>query len=292
MNAVGAMRRLFSALALSAVVSIPAAAQSLAPYKDAEFGWPGVLSGSWEEGYAVVDYNEMRDINGRDEVPEKKAGRAYVSLAVRDQQADLTIPTIVGPVKAIAAGTSSGARFVVIYVHGQGGSRKQGVDDYSFGGNFNRVKNLAARNGGLYLSAGFSDFGARGIAEVTALIGRARVGAVPDAPVIVACASQGGAICNGLALSPVGGTLAGLLFLGASPDGRLKTSDAYANRVPIYIGHGGNDSVFPVAKVESFFRQLSAGGYPARMVRFETGGHGTPIRMTDWRQVLNWMLAQ
>jgi hypothetical protein len=26
-------------------------------------------------------------------------------------------------------------------------------------------------------------------------------------------------------------------------------------------------------------------------VRFETGTHGTPIRMTDWRETLNWMLA-
>jgi hypothetical protein len=26
-------------------------------------------------------------------------------------------------------------------------------------------------------------------------------------------------------------------------------------------------------------------------MRFETGTHGTPIRMVDWRQALNWMLS-
>jgi hypothetical protein len=26
-------------------------------------------------------------------------------------------------------------------------------------------------------------------------------------------------------------------------------------------------------------------------VRFEAGNHGTPIRMTDWRETLNWMLS-
>jgi hypothetical protein len=31
--------------------------------------------------------------------------------------------------------------------------------------------------------------------------------------------------------------------------------------------------------------------YPVRFVRFETGTHGTPIRMVDWRAVLNWMLS-
>ncbi|MCU0832777.1 MAG: alpha/beta hydrolase [Rhizobiaceae bacterium] len=217
-----------AALTIKLLLSGAAAAQGLAPYKDAEFAFPGIVSGGWEEGFVTVAYDKMRDIHQRDEVPEKRVKRNYVSLTVRDQQADLTIPTPLGDIKTFAAGRSAGARFIVIYIHGQGGSRRQGVDDYTFGGNFNRIKNLAARNGGLYLS----------------------------------------------------------------PDGRLKQSEAYANRVPVYIGHGSDDSVFAIAKVEEFHRQLAAGGYPARMVRFETGSHGTPIRMTDWRQVLNWMFAQ
>jgi hypothetical protein len=28
-----------------------------------------------------------------------------------------------------------------------------------------------------------------------------------------------------------------------------------------------------------------------KLTVFDTGVHGTPIRMTDWRLVLNWMLA-
>jgi dipeptidyl aminopeptidase/acylaminoacyl peptidase len=79
--------------------------------------------------------------------------------------------------------------------------------------------------------------------------------------------------------------------LGASPDGRLLQSDAWLNRVPVYLGHGSADTVFDIAKVEAFYKRLAANGYPAKMVRFETGSHGTPIRMTDWRQVLNWMLG-
>jgi predicted esterase len=279
-------------LAIQLCTFTAAQAQAIAPYKDAEFGFPGIISGAWEDGYVVVDYDKRRDIHQRDEVPEKRVKRNYVSLNVRGQQANLKLPTILGEVAVFAAGQAKQARFIVIYVHGQGGSRLQGADDYTFGGNFNRLKNLAARNGGLYLSPDFTDFGTRGIAEIAALIGRARVGALPNAPVIVACASQGGAICNGLALSPVGGTLGGIAFLGASPDGRLTASDAYQNRVPIYIGHGSDDSVFAISKVEAFFRQISAKAYPARMVRFETGSHGTPIRMTDWRQVLNWMIGQ
>ncbi|MCP4382867.1 MAG: alpha/beta hydrolase, partial [Hyphomicrobiales bacterium] len=31
--------------------------------------------------------------------------------------------------------------------------------------------------------------------------------------------------------------------------------------------------------------------YPIRVVNFSSGSHGISLRMTDWRQVLNWMLA-
>jgi hypothetical protein len=34
----------------------------------------------------VIDYNEMRDINGRDAVPEKRVKDAYVSLKARAYQ--------------------------------------------------------------------------------------------------------------------------------------------------------------------------------------------------------------
>ena len=277
-------------LMLSALMWSSAAQAVVASFKDHLFQWPGVIAGSWESGYAVVDYNEQRDINRRDEIPERRAARQYLDLSVRKVEADLKIPTLLGEVRVMAAGQSDGARFIVIYIHGQGGSRKQGMNDLSFGGNFNRLKNIVARSQALYLSPDISDFGDRGVAEVAALIGRARNSGMPGAKVIVACASQGGAICNGLALSPVGGTLGGMLFLGASPDGRLLNSDAYQNNVPIYIGHGSADKVFDIAKVEAFYRRIAEkADYPVRMARFETGSHGTPIRMTDWRQVLDWM---
>ena len=54
---------------------------------------------------------------------------------------------------------------------------------------------------------------------------------------------------------------------------------------------GAVHTVFPIASQEAFYREVRTGGYPARFVRFETGTHGTPIRMSDWREVLNWMLA-
>ena len=53
-------------------------ASSLPPYKDDYFAYPGFISSADIGDYKVVDYNEMRDINGRDAVPEKRVKDAYV----------------------------------------------------------------------------------------------------------------------------------------------------------------------------------------------------------------------
>lgn len=115
-------------------------ASSLPPYKDDYFAYPGVISSADNGDYKVVDYNEMRDINGRDAVPEKRVKDAYVSLKARAYQKDVTFQTEAGPVKAMTAGKREGASFIVIYLHGRGGNRLQGMNDFTFGGNFNRVK--------------------------------------------------------------------------------------------------------------------------------------------------------
>ena len=87
--------------------------------------------------------------------------------------------------------------------------------------------------------------------------------------------------------------MSGLLLLGSVVDEDFKGTAAYKKKIPVFFGHGSHDTVFAVENQEAFYRSLRAakGGYPARFVRFETGTHGTPIRMTDWRDTLNWMLS-
>lgn len=265
---------------------------TLAPFKDDLFAYPGILSTADGGAYSVVDYREMRDINGRDEIPERRVRGKYVSTSVRGVQADLVLKTDAGDIRHVAVGKQQGAKLITVYLHGQGGSRKQGVDDFTFGGNFNRVKNLMAENGGLYLSPDFPDFGDKGAAQISALIAHYAEQS-PGAPVFVACGSMGGALCWKLASDKtVAPSLSGLLLLGSLWDDGFLASPAFKRKVPVFFGQGSHDTVFPVDSQEAFFRSISAKspGYPTRFVRFETGTHGTPIRMTDWRGVLNWML--
>ncbi|MBY8915091.1 alpha/beta hydrolase [Nitratireductor sp. L1-7-SE] len=266
----------------------------LAAHKDRLFAYPAVLSSSDGGAYRVVDYQEMRDINGRDAVPERRVDGRYVSTGVRRAQQELALQTEAGTVRYFAVGKSRGASAIVLYLHGQGGNRRQGVNDFTFGGNFNRIKNLMVKSGGLYLSPDVADFEALGTRQIAALISHYAASS-PGARVFVACGSMGGALCWRLAQD--GQTvrqLGGLLLLGSMWNEAFLQSPAFAARVPVFFGHGSADRVFPVGKQEAFFRKIrsASGEYPARFVRFETGTHGTPIRMTDWRETLNWMLAE
>lgn len=288
------MRRLaITLIAASLISGMPAnAAQQLKPFKDKLFAYPAILATSDGGAHVTVDYQELRDINGRDAVPERRVKPDYIATNVRSVQQDLALTTDDGAkIAHVAVGRREGASMIVLYLHGQGGSRKQGVDDFTFGGNFNRIKNLMADNGGLYLSPDFPDFGDKGAGQVAALI-RHYSAASPKAPVFVACGSMGGGLCWALARDrEVAGKLGGLLLLGSHWDESFLTSAAFKAKVPVLFAQGSRDPVFPVEKQEAFFRQIKAASpnYPTRFIRFESGTHGTPIRMIDWRETLNWM---
>jgi len=279
--------------AFAGFLTAPAFALELVPFKDRLFAYPAIIEERDGGAYRVVDYREERDINGRDAVPERRAHRRYISMDIRRMQRDVVAETSAGPVPHFAVGRVENARLITIYLHGQGGSRHQGVDDFTFGGNFNRIKNLMGRSGGVYLSPDFSDFGEKGAEEVEALLSLYAARS-PHAPIFVACGSMGGLLCWHLARSEtLGPKLSGLLLLGSLWDRDFLRSPAFRSRVPVFFGHGSRDTVFPIGKQEDFYRTIraSAPDYPVRFLRFETGTHGTPIRMTDWRETLNWMLS-
>lgn len=281
----------FVAQALLLSFMVGSHADQLASFKDKLFAYPRILAQADDGAYVVVDYSEARDIDARDEIPERRVKSGYVALGVRKAQQDLVLATPAGNVRHFAVGRRKGAEIITVYLHGQGGSRRQGVDDFTFGGNFNRIKNLMVENDGLYLSPDFSDFGDAGAAEISALLDH-YLQQSPGAKLFIACGSMGGGLCWKLAadkaLAP---RLSGLLLLGSHWDDGFLDSEAFRRKVPVFFGQGSRDTVFPVEKQEAFYRSIRkrSPGYPVRFVRFETGTHGTPIRMTDWRQTLNWM---
>ena len=287
------MLRFLAAFALYMSLAAQARAAELAPFKDALFAYPGILEQTDNGRRLVIDYNELRDINGRDSEPERHVRREYVSLKPKGAEKDVALDTAAGRVTFIATGRQSGASIIVAYLHGKGGDRRQGQNDARFGGNFNRIRNLMLLNNGVYITPDFSDFGGRGKEQVKAIL-EAAMTASPRARVFVACGSMGGFICHRLAADAAfAPKLSGMLLLGSFPDPDFQKSPFFKAKRPLFIGHGGADKTSPIAGIEAFYAAIrkASPNYPVWLHRFETGSHGTPVRMSDWRLALNLMLG-
>jgi predicted esterase len=232
----------------------------------------------------------MRDINGRDSEPERRVKSAYVSLGVRRGQENETLSLPAGKLDVTRVGETQGAAFTVIFIHGRGGDRRLGVNDYTFGGNFNRLKNLVTASGGTYYSPSVKSFDGRGAADIGALI-RYAAEQSGGRPVYLACASMGGIICQNVARDAQAvRALGGMILLGGPPDAGLSGTPLAKAKLPIYFAHGSADSVYKADDQIGIYRGLYKSGYPTRFTLFSTGGHGTPIRMVDWREVLNFVI--
>ncbi len=263
----------------------------IAPYKDDLFSSMAVLQSADGGAFKVIDYQEMRDINGRDREPERRVKDDYVSLGVRRVQENQRLQINGRALDVTRTGQEKGGAFTVIFIHGRGGDRRLGVNDYTFGGNFNRLKNLAVGNGGTYYSPSVTSFDDKGVSDIAALV-RYAFEQSGGRPVVLACASMGGFICQGISRDPeTVRYLKGMVLLGAPPDPQLSTTPLAKQKLPIYFAHGSADSVYKAGDQITLFRKLLKSGYPVRFTLFQTGSHGTPIRMVDWREVLTFLLT-
>ncbi|MCD7110331.1 alpha/beta fold hydrolase [Rhizobium sp. DKSPLA3] len=284
-----------SALALVFAFSIgftQVRAATLKPFKDDLFGYGRILDSRDDGNWLTIDYDEMRDINGRDEIPERRVKRPYVSLGVKRQQANETVDIGGRGVDVFRVGAAQNAAFTVIFIHGRGGDRRLGANDYSFGGNFNRLKNLAVENGGAYYAPSARSFDTDGAADIAGLID-ALARRSPGKPVILSCASMGSFLCWGVTRNATAvGQLSGIMIMGGATDPDFGKSAAFARKLPMFFSHGSADGTYKAEDQAALYGRLKKGGYPARFVLFQTGTHGTPVRMTDWRDAINWILSR
>lgn len=260
------------------------------PFKDELFSRQTVLKSEDGGAFKVIDYQELRDINGRDEIPERRVKSAYVDLRVRDYQANETLTLGTSRLDVTRTGKLNDASFTVIFIHGRGGDRRLGANDYNFGGNFNRLKNLAVLNGGAYYAPSIKSFDPNGAADIAALI-RHVFELSNGRPVILACASMGNFICQSVSRDKEAVRyLKGLVVMGGPTDPGFLTTPAAKLKLPVYFSHGSADSVYAAADQIALYKKMRAAHYPTIFRLFETGGHGTPIRMSDWREILNFIL--
>lgn len=264
------------------------------PFKEQAFRYRKPLEVTDGGRFMRVPYDELKDINGRDEVPVRKVKSWWVSRLPKDAEVEREYSAGGRSHRYWAVGKlDGGSKMTVIYVHGRGGNRHWGFDDERFGGNFNRLKNLMVRTGGAYVSPDFTDFEASGLADIKALVARFRP--LTSGPLVVSCGSLGNTICWNLAQdAAVARQIDGLIVLAGFPDDRFLSSPAARGRhIPLIISHGSWDPDYDYKPTLEFFQRLrkAVPAYPVRYILFETGKHGAPVRMIDWRDALNWISA-
>lgn len=269
----------------------------LKPFKERAFQYRTPQEVSDGGRFMRVPYDEFVDINKRDEVPVRKVRSYFVKRLPRDAEKEFEYKAGGRTLKANGIGKlDGGSKLTLIYLHGRGGDRNWGFDDERFGGNFNRLKNMILADGGAYISPDFTDFERTGVADIKALIAKFRP--LTNGKLVVACGSLGNAICWELAMDATASRqLDGVVILAGFPDARFigsATAASKARHVPLFIGHGSADPTYSYEPTLAFYRKLrkQRPSYPVRYVLFNTGKHGAPVRMIDWRDTLNWIASQ
>ncbi len=169
------------------------------------------------------------------------------------------------------------------------------MNDWSFGGNFNRVKNLMVRGGGAYVTLDGGRLTTDDAQRAGRLLAELRR-EHPNSLLILACASMGGQICWSLATGAEAKTFDAMVLIGS--DSRIDNVAALrrvrATAMPILIAHGTRDKVYAFDEQLAVFDAVrrTDPAYPIRFVGFEDGNHGTPVRMIDWRDTLNWIASK
>jgi hypothetical protein len=287
--------RFGAVLTMIASLAFPVAATALElkPFKDDLFAYPAILESRDNGDWLKVDYRKERDIYQRDDVPERQAKWPYISRGVTWHQSFDKLELGAGrSLDIFSAGTIGRQKFSVVFIHGRGVDRKLGASDDRFGGNFNRLKNLAVDNGGVYVAPSvksFDDKGARDVADLVLYLSKQSGGA----PVVLACASMGTLLCREIARDPSAvSVLSGMVLMSGITDTQFDTTPFYTAHLPLFFAHGTDDEVYKWTDQDALYRKLHDKGYPTRFVLFNTGSHGTPLRMLDWRDTLNWFLKR
>lgn len=127
-------------------------------------------------------------------------------------------------------------------------------------------------------------------AQIEALIARENARGVPDANIVLAGFSQGGAIALHTGLRH-GRTLAGILALSTYlplADTLAGEADAANADTPIFMAHGRDDGVIPHEFARKSLEQLQAAGYPIEWQTYFVE-HG--IVLEEVRDIERWLIG-
>lgn len=274
-------------------------------WKDNMFSYNNWVWKDEKLGFTWVDYNQKRDLEDRDFIDVDQAFPEWVDLSLKNREFVLDLPAIWDdlPIKwtmetyaivkrfkkeSLYWDTKFSPKFIFVFVHGLNGNRTWWFKDWTFNGNFNRLKHIAYYNNGLYISPTVKWFSRGGdqIAHFFKLMKKK----FPNTKFILACGSSGGETCWRV-YNDISAPLDWMMLLGSmsAPNG-LKTIQK--RKIPIYIGHWGKDRAIPLGVATHSYKLMQQAWNPVKLEVFTNWVHWTPLRMVDYLKVLKWMFKE
>lgn len=274
------------------------------PYKDELFTPDTIAIANENCNISLYDYNEIDHVNGRDcakengfHFPMAQPKRIKDVSKLRRERKDIPGVDATWEIGRSPNEKINPPKCAIVWCHGAVESKSPhhlGARDSNFGANNNRLMNLAIQKNCVYYSPNFR--GRNGYYAIQSLIDYLKSKNFNE--VFISASSAGAAALNIAASNPKNtDILAGLIYNGtyASPINVSRTP-AFKSGVPIVFSHGANDKYQQIRddfiKVQEMYPPSKTPYNNTWLQVFKNGGHGTPIRMIDWRHTLNWARTQ
>lgn len=243
----------------------------------------------------LVDYSVKRDIENRDIIDVDKVFDKYVTLI---NEKNRTEEKIISNGKEIKYWkvvdnnlNKTDIETVTIYFHWMWWHRNQWINDYSFWWNFNRIQNLMLKNKWMYISTDFTDFWNTWTSEMILLMNEIKK-EYPNSRFILVWASSGWELLWNI-INKINKTndiknIKWIVLLWSITTNNI---EFFINKIPIFIWHWTKDWNIPYTIKFDFYNKLKKidSKYPIKVDLFDGGVHWTPIRMSDWYFILEFI---
>lgn len=264
--------------------------------KDKLFEYRNILEKWTNDDYVKVDYVEKIDLYERDIEPVDKVKEEYIDISYIEKwyEKEEKINISWKELTYFIAKKDDNIDKLVIYIHWWWWNRFQGMSDYTFGWNFNRVKNLMIHNTGAYISPDFSNFWYKGQNEIHKIILNQKEKNKNLKNVFIACGSSGWEVCWGLFNNEeFNKDINWIILVWSSVNYWFFNNKEIKKRlIPIFLGHWTNDKQIWYQWHTNFFNKIKQENinYPIKLHLYNTWVHWTPIRMINWKETIEWML--
>lgn len=259
-------------------------------FKDELYSYRKILQSSHNGTYRVIDYSEKIDIEDRDEIDVDKVYDKYIDYSV-DKYKQLITNWVINYYQVTDPQVSkSEKQYVLLYFHWAWWNKWQWVNNITFWGNFNRVQNLSVLNKWVYITIDV-DWSKQWVNNVWLLLQQLHT-TYPNAKIILSAGSKWWEMIWSLLSSSYNVLINGVIFIGSvldSSNSSYTSKFLINNHIPIYIWHWSKDFI-PYKEKLVFLEDIEQQWGIIQVDIFNWWVHWTPIRMINWRDVLEWIL--